>query len=270
MTRIYGNQGSQDRTRFLLRTESRARVIVLAGPSHVGKASFASEFFLEQLEETDFSVVDHGVAGARNAVSFLSSEPSFSPYRAVLVDGAESLSEPAQDAYLKLCEEPPGDSRIVFVTADEYSMLPALRSRIQEVVRWSALSDVDVSSYVASLEGVRDPDAESMCRGRPGLYAAMSGDAGFRELSQSVLSLVSGPASFDLPVPSVIKSLENKASPRRTAVAEVCRASVAGLVGDPSKRRKCAAVLRFSAVLLRHPSANAEVHWQRTSVSCSL
>lgn len=267
---IFGNRSSQDRLRYLLGLESRAQVIVLAGPSHVGKASFAASLLSEILEESDFAIVDSGVAGSREAAAFLSSEPAFSPYRAVLVDGAESLSEPAQDAYLKLCEEPPGGVRIVFVTSDDHAMLPALRSRVQEVVRWASLTGDEIGTYVSSLEGVRDPDAERLCCGRPGLYLAMVGDRGFGDLSEAVRAMVSGSGSFDSPVPEVVKSLENKASPKRTAVAEICRTAAMALVGSPSNRPKCAAILRFSSIILRYPSANAEVHWQRASVSCLL
>lgn len=267
---IRGNRSSQDRLRDLLDPASRVQVIALTGPSHVGKASFATALMSELLEESDFAVVDPGVAGSREASAFLSSEPSLSPYRAVLVDDSESLSEPAQDAYLKLCEEPPGGSRIVFVTSDDQAMLPALRSRIQEVTRWAPLTDDEMEAYVSSLEGVRDPDAEKLCGGRPGLYLAIAGDRGFRDLSETVRAMASGSGSFDSPIPEVVKSLENKASPRRTAVAEVCRAAARALVGNPSNRPRCAALLRFSSVILRHPSANAEVHWQRASVSCLL
>lgn len=267
---IYGNQSSQDRLRALLSPTSRVQTIVLAGPSHIGKASFATMLISELLEESDFTIVDSGIAGSRKAASFLSLEPTFSSYRIVMVDRAESMSEPAQDAYLKLCEEPPGAARIIFITSDDKAMLPALRSRIQEVIRWASLTEVEIETYTSSLDGVRDLDAEEFCLGRPGLYLAMAGDRRFKELFEAAQCLASGHGSFDLPVPEAIKSLEGKASPRRTAVAEVCRIASKTLVGDSFNRLRCASILRFSSSILRHPSANAEVYWQRAVVSCLL
>lgn len=267
---MHGNSLSLDRLRNLAAPESRSQVLALSGPSHLGKASAASQVLEDVLEESDWMAVGPGVAGAREAASFLSSEPAFSPYRAVIVDDAGSLSEPAQDAYLKLCEEPPRGARVWFVTTDDHLMLPALRSRVQEVVRWRPLSREEMGEFLSSLEGATDPDAERMSSGRPGLYLAMAGNAEYRALRDAVRELASGAGGLSSLVPDAVKSLDGKASVRRTAVAEVCRLAALESLSDLSNRARAVALLRFSATLIRHPSANAEVHWQGASICCSL
>lgn len=48
-----------------------------------------------------------------------------------VIDGADALTVPAQNALLKLLEEPPGDTVIVLVAENPSNLLPTIRSRTQ-------------------------------------------------------------------------------------------------------------------------------------------
>lgn len=267
---IVGNDRSRRRTEALLDPGSRIPVSALTGPEGLGKRTFLLSELGRKLEEPDLLVVGSGVDGAREASSFLDSSPLFSPYRAVVVDGSDPVSEPAQDAYLKLCEEPPPSARVFFVVEDEGLLLPALRSRIQEVVRWSPLDGQEMGQFIESHPTAEDPEARRLCRGIPALYDAMLGKPEFPALLASVSDVVGGrPDPLSLPVPEVVK-LTGKDRVGRTAVASVCRQAALSHVGSPGSRPRIRAFLRFASVLCRHPSANAEVHWQRTMVACLL
>lgn len=269
--KICGNESSRLRTSALVQPGSRTSVVALTGPSGLGKRSFLERELQEVVEESDRVSVDSSVDGAREAVSFLQSLPLFSPYRVAVVDGSGALSEPAQDAYLRLCEEPPSSSRVFFLVEDDGLLLPALRSRIQEVVRWRPLDAGEMEDFLESHPVARDTDALALCRGIPGLYEVMLGHPEYPVLASAVAKIVEGGADpLSVPIPDAVSALPGKAVPEREAVAAVCRAAALARVGDPGARARIFAFLRFSAVLLRHPAANAEVHWQRAAVSCSL
>jgi len=269
--KICGNGPSRARTSALLRPGSRTSVAALTGPSGLGKRSFLEQELQEVVEESDRVVVDYSVDGAREAASFLRARPLFSPFRAAVVDGVGLLSEPAQDAYLRLCEEPPQTARVFFVVEDDGLLLPALRSRLQEVVRWRPLDQEDMEELLESHPVARDPEALALCRGIPGLYEVMLGRPEYPVLSSVVAKIVGGcPDPLSVPVPEAVSSLSGKPAPERDAVAAVCRSAALSRVGDPAARARILAFLRFSAVLVRHSAANAEVHWQRAAVSCSL
>jgi hypothetical protein len=241
------------------------RFLTLSGPEHVGKASFVKAFLESSLDEADLLVAESGPDGARQARPFLSDRPSFSPFRAVLIDDIDVLSEPAQDSWLKLCEEAPESSCIIAVSSDPRSLLPPLLSRVVRDVRWFPLSDVEMAEFAASLEKDVDDLALKMACGRPGLYPVLC-TRGFVALHESVLSSVADP-SFELAVPAVVKDLESGRSPERTAVSMVVRKAALSLMADAASRDGALAFLRFAGDIVRVPSANAEIHWRNAVMS---
>lgn len=270
-SQIFGNALSMERTEAIVRPDSEVQIAALTGAEGLGKRSFLLRLLEDVLEEPDRFVVDPDVDGARTAFSFLQADPLFSPYRAVVVDVSRPLSEPAQDAYLKLCEEPFTRSRVVFVLEDADQLLPALRSRIQEVVRWPPLGEAELFLFLNSLSEDEDAFARSTCCGIPALYKAMAGRPEFQALYSVVSEVVSGhPDPLSIPVPDVVISLSGKRSPERDAVSSVCRSACLQFAGVPSAWRRASAFLGFSSILRKHPASNAEVHWQRASVLCSM
>ena len=261
MMNIYGNRSSQQRTLGAIRADG-LRTALLYGPSYIGKRSFLTSALREVVEDPDFLLVDGSVSGAREAVAFAPSAPVFSAYRAIVVDGADRLSDAAQDAYLKLCEEPPPMCRIFLVAEDEGVMAPALLSRIEVLVRWSLLGPDEMSEFIEAQPVTEDADARSLCFGRPGLYLSMISKPEFVELRGDVSRRLSEPAPLVPVVPEVVHGLKSGASPERDAVALICRMCALSFIGRAAPRA-IRELLRFSAVLSRIPSANAEVHWQR-------
>lgn len=265
MTNICGNQSSRRRTLEAIRADG-LRTALLYGPSYVGKRSFITSALREAVEDPDFLLVDGSVSGAREAVAFSPSAPVFSAYRAIVVDGADRLSDAAQDAYLKLCEEPPPTCRIFLVAEDEGNMAPALLSRIEAVVKWSLLDGEEFAAFLEAQPVTEDADARSLSYGRPGLYLSMVGKPEFAALRADVSRHLEGAGSSIPFVPDVVGGLKSGASPERDAIALICRMCALSFVGRsaPSLVRK---VLQFSALLSRVPSVNAEIHWKRAVLS---
>ena len=74
-----------------------------------------------------------GIDDAREAAHFLRMKPLRSARRIVIVPDAGSATPEAQNALLKVLEEPPPAGLLLFSASDPCVLLPALRSRLQSV-----------------------------------------------------------------------------------------------------------------------------------------
>jgi DNA polymerase III subunit delta' len=85
----------------------------------------------------------------REMIVRLGTRPSRSSVRMAIVDDAETLGPPAQNALLKTLEEPPGHAIIFMVTASERALLDTVRSRMR-TVRFPALKAADLEAILAA------------------------------------------------------------------------------------------------------------------------
>ena len=72
---------------------------------------------------------DIRIEQVRELESFLNLTPYEGARKVVIVDGAELMNIPAANALLKTLEEPPADSMLLLLTANEDALLPTIRSR---------------------------------------------------------------------------------------------------------------------------------------------
>jgi DNA polymerase-3 subunit delta' len=91
-----------------------------------------------------------------------------------VIDEAELMAAPAQNAVLKFLEEPPERVVIVLVTASEDRLLPTIRSRCQRVF-FSPLSDAAMEHWLKASGLELDADERSwllrFSDGSPGVFA---------------------------------------------------------------------------------------------------
>lgn len=69
----------------------------------------------------------------RTLIGRLAVKPVRGAVKCAVIDDAETLNVPAQNALLKTLEEPPGQAVIVLVTASEHALLDTVRSRLAPV-----------------------------------------------------------------------------------------------------------------------------------------
>jgi DNA polymerase III subunit delta' len=149
------------------------------GESQVGKFTFADELTREL--EGNKSVLSErmvlsgkdskiGIDDIRKMKIFLRSKPLSSEYRSVIIDGAEMMTPEAQNAALKMVEEPPGKGLIIFIASHPDSLLPTLAGRLRRVHFPRVPFDI-IESWLINEKGVSDKEAKhiaSMSFGRPG------------------------------------------------------------------------------------------------------
>jgi DNA polymerase-3 subunit delta' len=107
--------------------------------------------------------------------------------RAVIINHAESLTTEAQNAFLKLLEEPPADTLMVLTADNQRALLPTIRSRVQLLTVYTPPEE-DLKEYFAD-QG-KQPAAISqaffLSGGLPGLMSALLDDDQTHPLSSGV------------------------------------------------------------------------------------
>jgi DNA polymerase III subunit delta' len=89
----------------------------------------------------------------RNFIERLGIRPSRGSRRITVIDNAETLNIPAQNALLKTIEEPPADTVIFLVTNSERALLDTIRSRMRPI-RFGPLEAADVESVLVARAGM--------------------------------------------------------------------------------------------------------------------
>src|SRR5260370_8296360 len=112
--------------------------------------------------------------------------------RVGIIDDAETLNLPAQNALLKTLEEPPGHTIIFMVTQSERALLDTVRSRMRPV-RFGPLTVGEIAAVLAARAGLDADRANALARlARRSLSHALSlseGDAPpLKELLQALSS----------------------------------------------------------------------------------
>ncbi len=128
------------------RCECCAACVQIASGVHpdftrIGRAANRTDVLIEQV---------------RALIAELALKPVRSAVRVAIIDDAETLNIPAQNALLKTLEEPPGHAIIFMITSAERALLDTVRSRMRPV-RFGALLTADLDAILAA-RGVRDPD----------------------------------------------------------------------------------------------------------------
>lgn len=98
------------------------------------------------------------VESIRSAIIRVSIHPQASPYHAVVVWNAQTMTLEAQNAFLKTLEEPPGDARIILETNQPDALLPTILSRCQLIDLGSAAAytDEEILQCINTLKFLRE------------------------------------------------------------------------------------------------------------------
>jgi DNA polymerase-3 subunit delta' len=116
--------------------------------AHVKKAENRTDVLIEQVREM---------------MAQLALKPSRAPMRLAILDDAETLNIPGQNAVLKTLEEPPGHAIIFVITASERALLDTVRSRLRPV-RFPPLTPTEVEEIVVARGNIDKKRAHAIAR----------------------------------------------------------------------------------------------------------
>lgn len=138
------------------------------GDAGIGKFSFAKSlaYFLEggSFEPTGETLIDTGIFSpdekniigidaVRGLKRFLWQTPLRSPKRIAIINRAEALTTEAQSALLKIVEEPPRDSLIIFITCNDQVLFPPLLSRVAKVY-FRRMKKIQIENFLIDNYGI--------------------------------------------------------------------------------------------------------------------
>lgn len=254
---IFGNPDSRSLLDRLLHPDDPTQTIALSGPAHTGKASLIQEL-AKAASADDVLVAEPGIESAREATQFCSSRPVEAEVRLLFLPDLDKFTEPAQDAYLKLVEEPASCVKVLASSSNFDGVLPALRSRFRTRLTWQRLSLEEMRAYAES-EGVIDNHALELSDGLPGIYFKLSHQSRYRDFLKVLESLVdkSHPGMISKP-PEVMMKLDAK-SDERPVIIHLLRRVARN--ADPKVAKS---FLDLATILSSVPSANSEIYWMRT------
>ncbi len=164
-----GHEGVQTQLFELFQNERPPHALIFAGPQGIGKSCMAyqlARFLLSQegSEEKASRLITSGahpdllsieraidpvkgkqkasldVAQVRKVAPFLRRTAAEGGWRVVIVDDSDTMNRNAQNALLKILEEPPNKALLVLVTHRVGALIPTIRSRCR-VVPFQPLSD---------------------------------------------------------------------------------------------------------------------------------
>ena len=138
-----------------------------------------------------------GIDPIRDIKIFLWQMPNASPYRTVIIDGGERLTDEAQNALLKITEEPPAAALLILVADDPEKLRPTLQSRFQKVY-FSPVPVPLIERWLKTelrIPADKAKDAAERSAGQPGLAKMMLTDESFNERHAAARKFLSAPAS---------------------------------------------------------------------------
>ena len=199
---LIGHEKLKKDFRELVQKNKLAHGYLFFGQPRVGKKLFASCLanFLEigKLLEpekvlTDFLLIkpdEQGTIGIdqmRRLRNFLWQKPFASSRRTAVIDDSEAMTGEAQNAILKIAEEPPESSLLIIIASDYERLWPTLQSRMQKIY-FAPIGQTLIEKWLKETVKCKADDARNFAEasfGQPGLALMLVSDESFKLLRQS-------------------------------------------------------------------------------------
>ena len=211
--------------------------LIFSGPKGIGKATAAYQLTKHLLQNEalvtsgahpDLMSVERAydaakntykasvdVAEIRKVTPFLRMTASYGGWRVVIIDDADTMNRNAQNALLKILEEPPENTVLILVTHRLGALIPTIRSRTQ-LIQFQPLEQGVITDLLnRSGQMVAGPDLEILmqfCDGSFGKILQMIEDDGL-EVFRQVLDLLQAYPSWDWPAIHAAADVFGRAGP---------------------------------------------------------
>ncbi|MEX1063824.1 MAG: AAA family ATPase [Candidatus Paceibacterota bacterium] len=174
---------------------------IFSGQDEIGKKTFALEL-AERLSGNSHDILfltpDNSDSGQSIAIdevrklkSFMSLSSYGDKYKVAVIDEAHLMTVEAQNALLKLLEEPSKSSMLILVTSVANSLLPTIASRCQEI-RFLPHSKEEIASILgdSKLAEAQNNFLAEFSNGRIGLIKRILEEKSYDEVRESVEELM--------------------------------------------------------------------------------
>ena len=154
--------------------------------------------------------------------------------RVILIEDADRMTTEAQNAFLKLLEEPPADTVIIITASSIQGMLPTIRSRVQTLTITVPRKEALVAHFVGK-PATHVTQAYFLSGGLPGLMSALLDGDESHPLAESVAE---AKQLLQLPLFERLTRIESLAKQKDMAITlceALARIAQAGLEQAASK-----------------------------------
>jgi len=194
---LTGHKKIAEDLKFLIKKDALPHGFVFAGPAMAGKRTVALALanFLEngvfappaegailqdakmidlalmKLLDPDTAGNSIGIDATREIKNFLWQRPNVSSRRTLIIDDAAIMTNEAQNAILKITEEPPVSSLLILISSDAEGLLPTIHSRLQKI-SFGTVSESEIAAWLSKEHGVSVAKAVAAAKksfGKPGL-----------------------------------------------------------------------------------------------------
>lgn len=133
----------------------------------------------------------YGIDTSRALIDFLSRAPSLGRHKVVVIDDAHLLTDQAQNALLKIIEEPPVRAVLILVSHQPSFIFETIQSRLVKI-SFGLLEDQEISDWLKTLTSENNQEVLRYAYGRPGVAWEMIKNPSllkkFKELVLAILS----------------------------------------------------------------------------------
>lgn len=170
-----------------------------------------------------------GIDKIRDIKHFLTQKPVYAHLRTVIIDKAHKLTTEAQNAALKIAEEPPKESLLILITQNTDTLMPTLQSRFQKIyfprLKRQLIENLLRDDYLVDDE--RAGRIAEVSLGRPGRAVNLATD----EATRDIYKTASGILKKKTPKREIIESMLNGQKDPESFFTEL----IAELANEPIK-----------------------------------
>lgn len=205
---MIGHKAVMDDFKGLNERNALTHGYIFHGPTMVGKKTAALEF-AKHLESThteegnmlsDMMLIEAGennsigIDAVREIKNFLWQKPNISSRRTLIVNDAELLTTEAQNALLKITEEPPVSSLLILITSDVEAILPTIASRLPKIY-FGIVAEKEIQVWLSKTAKTKSAEIAKRSMGKPGLAWRLLNDKEFERQMALAEKLLKTPAA---------------------------------------------------------------------------
>lgn len=272
-------------------TANPTHAVLLVGPDGVGKGALARHIAARLLDVTAEKLAGHPyvkrIEPEKNSISIdtirelwhfmqLKTIGQAPIRRIVIMEHADALTTEAQNAYLKLLEEPPADTVMLLTASHQRALLPTIRSRVQTLaVQAPPAAPLRAAFVKAGKSEQAVTQAYFLSGGLPGLMAALLAEDHAHPLAASVSlakNLLQQTAFERLAAADGLSKQKETAAQFFEALERMAHAALtqAAAKNEPSRIRQWHRVLSVAAAGRKALSQNASAKLVLTNALLAL